>query len=303
MSQTKANLPLLISAFARAYHSKYDTPVIFNDSLAGKLITDEEYEAISEQMVQGIRYFNPEIAAKYNGQPDELLKYITQVQLAPTTLSRSAYCEKVLKHECMLGASQYVILGAGFDTFSIREREAQSIDIFEVDRPAVQELKRDRLNKANLPVPSHLHFIPRDFENEFSPEGLIQEGFKKVKTFFSLLGVSYYLTEDALKELLIELFSLVPEGSSIVFDYADANTWDGHGVANRVEKFVQLAQASGEPIKSCYTYRTIERLVEEAGLLVYEHLTPEMIDEQFFGERDDYLSAFETIHFIHAVKK
>ena len=64
-----------------------------------------------------------------------------------------------------------------------------------------------------------------------------------------------------------------------------------------------MASASGEPMKSCFTEQEMEQMLEAAGLLVYEHLSPIQIDERFFGHRTDYLCAFETIHFVHAVKR
>lgn len=66
---------------------------------------------------------------------------------------------------------------------------------------------------------------------------------------------------------------------------------------------VQMASASGEPMKSYFSYDEIEKMLENSGFLIYEHLSPVTINNQFFRNRKDYLSAFETIHYIHAVKK
>lgn len=74
-------------------------------------------------------------------------------------------------------------------------------------------------------------------------------------------------------------------------------------MSGRVEKMVQMAAASGEPMKSCFTYHEMEQLLEQSGLLIYEHLSPDEIHKAFFSNRSDELSAFETIHYIHAVKK
>ena len=74
-------------------------------------------------------------------------------------------------------------------------------------------------------------------------------------------------------------------------------------MSNRVENRVKMAAAGGEPMKSCFSYYEIENLLEKLGLLIYEHLTPAKINELYFSNRKDYLTAFETIHYIHAVKK
>jgi methyltransferase (TIGR00027 family) len=305
MKQNEASVTSLVSAFARAYHSQNDTPIIFDDFIAKELITQEEFSMISENMIQGITFFNKEIGQKFQDRPDQILKWITQVQLSPTPLSRAAYCEKVLHNEIGLGVEQYVILGAGLDTFCFRQPELEnSLEIFELDHPATQEFKRKRFTEVDFQIPHNLHLVPTDFTTDFSMQGLINEGFDvKKKTFISFLGVSYYVSQEDILRLFTHLYSKVPSGSSIVFDYADEKLFTEKGLSNRVENMLKMASVGGEPMKSCFTYEEIEILLEKAGLLVYEHLSPLDINDMFFTGRSDYLSAFESIHFIHAVKK
>ncbi|MGK9265690.1 class I SAM-dependent methyltransferase [Bacillus inaquosorum] len=304
MRKNESSLTSLISAFARAYHSRYDTPLIFDDFIAKDLINEKEFSDISENMIQGITFFNKEIAERLQNDPEEILKWVAQVQLSPTPLARASYCEKVLHNELMLGAKQYVILGAGLDTFCFRHPELEnSLQVFEVDHPATQQFKKNKLTDANLTVPEHLHFVPMDFTKTFSYQPLIDKGFENTKTFFSLLGVSYYLTREENAILISNLISHVPSGSSIVFDYADETLFTAKGTSNRVEHMVKMAAASGEPMNSCFTYDEIEKMLDSSGLLIHEHLSPADINGLFFGNRTDYLSAFEAIHYIHAVKK
>ena len=225
------------------------------------------------------------------------------MQLSPTPLARAAYCERVLLHEVALGAKQYVILGAGLDTFSFRHRELENkIEIFEVDHPSTQQFKKERIEEAEFEIPNNLHFISMDFTKGFSYEQLQNEGFENKKTFFSLLGVTYYLTKEELSSLIECLFAMVPEGSSIVFDY-QMKTYLQKGTVNRVENMVKMAAIGGEPMKSCFSYAEMEALLEKAGLLIYEHLSPKDINTFYFEGRNDYLKAFETVHYVHAVKK
>lgn len=305
MKKNESSLTSLISAFGRAYHSKNDIPKIFDDFIAKDLITRKEFSDIRENMIKGIQFFNHEIAKKFQDHPDEILKWITQVQLSPTSLARAAYCENVLFHEMLLGVKQYVILGAGLDTFCFRHPELKdSLKIFEVDYPATQEFKKIRLANAHYQIPDNLHFVPMDFTKEFTVQTLAEEDFiNNKKTVFSLLGVSYYLTKEEIANLINKLFTKVPSGSSIVFDYADDKLFEEKGMSNRVQNMVQMALASGEPMKSCFTYDEMERMLEKSNLLIYEHLSPVTINKQFFDNRTDYLSAFETIHYIHAVKR
>ncbi|MET3699790.1 methyltransferase (TIGR00027 family) [Bacillus oleivorans] len=300
----KESLTSLISAFGRAYHSQFDTPKIFDDYLAKNLLTQKEFNDIKENMVRGIQFFDQEMAEKFKGNADEGLKWITQIQLSPTPLARAAYCEKVLLNEILLGVKQYVILGAGLDTFGFRHPELENtLEIFEIDHPATQEFKKKRLEDANFTIPNNYHFVDMDFTKNFNETNLIGAGFRREKTFLSLLGVSYYLTKAQFSSLLNHLFSQLPSGSSIVFDYADENLFHAKGKFNRVENMVKMAAASGETMKSCFSYNEITSLLEKSGLLIYEHLSPEDIDRLYFRDRNDYLSAFETIHYLHAVKK
>lgn len=304
MNKGESSLTSLISAFARAYHSQFDTPKIFDDYLAKQLITHQEFKDIQTNMVQGIQFFNKEIAETLNGNTEELLKWIVQIQLSPTPLARAAYCEKVLLHEIMLGLQQYVILGAGLDTFSLRHAELEDkLEIFEIDHPATQEFKKKRLAEVNLKLPSNVHFVSMDFTKKFSSQNLKDTRFSNKKTFFSLLGVSYYLTKEETSSLIDHLFADVPSGSSIVFDYADEKLFTEKGISNRVDNMVKMAAASGEPMKSCFTYEEMEKMLENSGLLIYEHLSPNTINELYFDNREDYFTAFESIHYVHAVKK
>jgi|GEM_PF-2144391 len=83
MEQNKSSLTSLISAFGRAYHSKFDTPNIFDDFIAKDLISQKEFSSISKNMIQGIQFFNKDIAQRFQDNPDDILKRITQVQLSP----------------------------------------------------------------------------------------------------------------------------------------------------------------------------------------------------------------------------
>ncbi|MGE6537591.1 class I SAM-dependent methyltransferase [Bacillus luti] len=300
----EASVTSLVSAFSRAYHSEFDSSKIFDDYIAKEFISSKERHEIETNMIQGIHFFNKDIAKQFQDDPNRILKWITQVQLSPTPLARAAYCERVLLHEITLGAKQYVILGAGLDTFSFRHRELENkIEIFEVDHPSTQQFKKERIKEAELEVPNNLHFVSMDFTKEFSYEQLRNAGFENKKTFFSLLGVSYYLMKEELASLIECLFEMVPAGSSIVFDYPDETLFTEKGLSNRVENMVKMAAVGGEPMKSCYSYREMEALLEKSGLLIYEHLPPEDINKLYFEGRNDYLKAFETVQYVHAVKK
>lgn len=103
--------------------------------------------------------------------------------------------------------------------------------------------------------------------------------------------------------MINHLFAKVPSGSSIVFDYADENLFKEKGIFNRVENMVKMASASGESMKSCFSYFEMEKTLEKSDLLTNEHVSPAKINELYFENRNDCLAAFETIYYLHAIKK
>lgn len=293
----------LVSAFSRAFHAKEDQPIIFNDFIAKDFLSPEEYKAISANMANGINFFSPKMAEQLKGNDAAILKWVTQIQLSPTPLARAAFAEKVVLNELKLGTQQYVILGAGLDTFAWRYPSLTDVTIFEVDHPATQKFKLERLQQAGYDIPRHLKLIEMDFTKELSLEKLIAAGFDpSKKTVFSLLGVTYYLTEPELQQMLHVFFKDLPQGSSIVFDFADEHLFTKPGIFNRVQNMVQMAQVSGETMKFATSLSDLEKLLSKEQLLIYEHLSPQDIQNQYFANRHDDLQAFETIHYIHAVK-
>lgn len=153
----------------------------------GKL-TAEEYAAIQGYILDGAQFFEPEIAPAKQ-EPTELLRRIVNVHIAPSPLCRAVYTEKALKAAVLTGTKQYVMLGAGMDTFAFREKEFLSKHrVFEVDHPLTQTDKRKRIRRTGWTVPDNLAFVPVDFTKDNLTECLITAGFDpSAKAFFSWL--------------------------------------------------------------------------------------------------------------------
>jgi len=134
---------------------------------------------------------------------------------------RTRFAEDALAAAVERGVRQLVVLGAGLDTYAYRGVMRERLRVFEVDRPATQAWKRQRLAEAAIPVPSRLTFAPVDFERETLAPGLDAAGFDPAQqTFFTWLGVVPYLTEEAVRSTLGFIASL-PNGAHVVFDYSD----------------------------------------------------------------------------------
>ena len=124
------NMTALVSAFARAYHYINNDFWVFADPFAEKMLTDEEYSAISQNMSQGIFFFNQE----FHGTREEALQYIVDHQLAPSVLARSAFCERAIDNAVRNGRGQVVLYACGYDTFSLRNQHKE-LKIYELDKP------------------------------------------------------------------------------------------------------------------------------------------------------------------------
>lgn len=300
MDKKQSSITALISSFGRAYHAQFDEPKIFHDMKARELMSDEEYNQISGYMIGGIDFFAPDKKAEF-ANAHEALKWVVQTQIAPTPLARAKYCELMLENAVQLGVTQYVLLGAGMDTFAHRNDELlKKIHVYEVDHPNTQHDKRERVKAAGWTIPEHLHYVPMDFTKDSLQDELKKAGFDFSKrTFFSWLGVSYYLTKEQNKNMISSISSFAPKGSSLMFDYADELLFESN--VKRVQNMLAMAQAGGEPMKSCFSYAELEKMLEECDFLIYENLTPEDIQQQFFSNRNDDLHAFENIHYALAV--
>ena len=205
---SKASITALMSSFGRAFHAENEEHPVFTDHLAKNLMTEEEYSAVQGYILGGAQFFEPEIDSTKQ-KSKELLRRLVNVHIAPSPLCRAAYTEKALKAAVLTGTKQYVILGAGMDTFAFRETEFLSkYRVFEVDHPLTQADKLERITRASWTVPDNLTFVPVDFTKDSLAERLIAAGFDpSVKSFFSWLGVTYYLSAEAIDTMLSALLS------------------------------------------------------------------------------------------------
>ena len=265
-------------------------------------MTAEEYIAVQNYILGGAQFFEPEIDPAKQ-EPKELLRKLINTHIAPSPLCRAAYTEKVLKTAVLTGAKQYVILGAGMDTFAFREMEFLSkYRVFEVDHPLTQVNKLERIASAGWMVPDNLVLVPVDFTKDSLTEQLIAAGFDpSVKSFFSWLGVTYYLSAEAIDTMLSALFSLCADGSMIVFDYPDENFFDA--AERRVQNTIMMAKAGGEPMQSAFSYSELEKLLKKHGFLIYELLVPENIQRDVIDKTGADMKAFEHVNYCLAVRK
>lgn len=299
--RNQGSITALMSLFGRAFHAENEDHPVFRDFLAGELMTAEEYTAVQGYILGGARFFEPETDPE-TLTPKELLRQLVNTHIAPSPLCRAAYTERALKAAVRTGVQQYVLLGAGLDTFAFREREFLSEHpVFEVDHPATQADKAARIARAGWTNPGNHTFVPVDFTRDNLAERLLANGFEpSVRSFFSWLGVTYYLPAEAINNTLASLSALCPEGSALVFDYPDEGFFTA--AERGVQNTIGMAKAGGEPMQSAFSHAELERMLERNGFRICELLTPADIQREIIDRAGAELKAFEHVNYCLAIR-
>jgi methyltransferase (TIGR00027 family) len=214
---------------------------------------------------------------------------------------RTRFAEDALAGAIARGLRQLVVLGAGLDTYAYRNAAGEGLRIFEVDHPATQAWKRERLADAGIPVPGNLTFAPVDFERDALADGLAAAGFDPTATaFFTWLGVVPYLTQSAVFATL-ESIATLPGGAHVVFDYANPPDPTSNGDRRETERLVLAARvaAAGESFRSSFETADLGARLRSLGLPVIEDLGPRQIVSRYFPGRPTSISD-RGGHVVHA---
>jgi methyltransferase (TIGR00027 family) len=210
--------------------------------------------------------------------------------LRASIVMRSRYAEDRLAAAVTRGVRQYVVLGAGLDTFAYRNPHARlGLRVFEVDHPATQRFKRQRLGNARITVPPETTFVPIDFETQTLSEALANAGFRfEQPAFFSMLGVVIYLTDDAFMQTL-NVIAACASATEIVFSFSvpDDLLTDTQQTG-RARSMAQLA-ALGEPWISFYEPSTLAERLRARGFSAAEVFAPQDANRTYFAGRIDGL--------------
>ena len=229
MQQGKASLTAVGAAGHRAAHQVIERGIVFSDPLALAILGQDADEAIA--------------LAKERPERRPLRLFIAM---------RSRFAEDSARRAIDEGVRQILVLGAGLDTFAYRLSPAADLSVFELDHPATQSDKRRRLAEAQIAEPQHVAYVAHDFEHGSMTAALEAGGLNPTKrTFVLWLGVTPYLTEDAVFATLGELARL-PGGVEVAFDYANPpHAVEEAATRNFHREMAERVAASGEPFR-CY---------------------------------------------------
>ncbi|HTX39661.1 MAG TPA: SAM-dependent methyltransferase [Bryobacteraceae bacterium] len=248
------------AAFHRAAHQVLEQGRIFADPLALRILGLDAATVLQEverrRSGHGMRLF---IAA------------------------RTRFAEDWLAAAAARGVRQLVVLGAGLDTYAYRGALRDRLRVFEVDYPATQTWKRERLAEAGIPLPACLTFAPVDFERQTLAGGLQAAGFDTAQpTFFTWLGVVPYLTAEAVWSTL-GFIACLPNGAHVVFDYADPPESLPPEIRARHDRRAARVAGLGEPWINYSEPAELHARLRTTGFSAVEDLGPPEIAARYLG--------------------
>ncbi|HEY1743308.1 MAG TPA: class I SAM-dependent methyltransferase [Granulicella sp.] len=277
MHEAQPSRTALRVALRRAAHQIHDAPpLVFEDPLAVRILGPEHREEVKRTPNSLKRPFSAALRAFM----------VARARLSEDTLAHSIAAN---------GTQQYLVLGAGLDTFAYRNPFAQ-VRVFEVDHPATQAWKRERLAAAGIAIPEAMRFVPVDFERQAVGSGaqplseeLAAAGFDRtLPTVTAWLGVVPYLTLEAFRGTTSLLGSFAA-GSNVVFDYSQPREVLPLVEQKMLDSMSERVALAGEPFQRFFTPEALVAELALAGLSVVEDLDSTALTARFFGGRDDGL--------------
>lgn len=254
-------------ATRRAAHQIWDNPRVFDDPIAMRIIGKDAAAEIS-----GSR--------ESSSGPSSYLRAFL--------VARSRFAEDHLAAAVTYGVKQYVVLGAGLDTFAYRN-PFPGLQVFEVDYPATQAWKRKLLDATGIAIPSSLTFAPVDFEKDTLEHGLARAGFRLAEpAFFSWLGVTPYLAEETVLTTLRWIISACSQ-NGVAFDYAVPRSSLGFLQRMAFDALAARVAAAGEPFVGFFDTKMLAQELHQMGFHQLEDVDGDAINARYFRSRSDGL--------------
>lgn len=293
MKQAEASMTAKICAFTRAYHSKYASYKVYDDYLAYEMIGERDFEAIREMIDKIVKKQGFQSSrSTWDSLLDELV--------SPIIISRIKYEETSLENYMKDDSDiQYVNCGAGLDTFAFRNTN-KKIQIFELDHPNTHHFKLNRIKELGWLLPNNVHYISIDFEKQNMMEELIKAGFQPdKKTFFAILGVTYYLELESFAKIIQDMSQLTKNESIVVLDYPDSDFLDHE--LDRMKILKNLTHQFGEEMKGDMNRKDLTEVLKANGFNLIQSQCAKEIQSTLL--RGSSLKAYNNINLITAEKE
>lgn len=266
------------AAMHRAAHQLLDHPPLFSDPLALPILGPDAEN---------------ELHGDWHGRQSPGLRAFIAV--------RSRFAEDCLAEAMSRGVSQYVLLGAGLDTFAYRNA-IQTLAIFEVDHPATQAWKQSRLAEAGLTGPHNIRYVPVDFERDTVFDALARSAFTfSDPALFAWRGVTPYLAEETVIATLRSIAGRMPSGSEIVFDYAEPPAALDEQQRPAFTAMAERVASLGEPFRCFFEPAPLGRALLDAGFARVDDFDTTALNARYFAGRADGLKLRGRAHLVRAL--
>jgi methyltransferase (TIGR00027 family) len=271
MDSMTASSTALATSLMRAAHTRLDLKPIIDDPWGDRLVPDSAREMIRTAALERM-----DAAARLAAMtsPEKIVD--ASLRRSPAyenVITRSRYTEDALQAAVGRGVRQYVLVGAGFDSFALRRPAyAANLEIFEIDHPATQGLKLERIAKLGISLPDSVHFIASDLSSESVASALARSPFRSDQpSFFSWLGVTMYLTRAANLVTLRAIAGCALPGSELVLTYSDEALFDAK--SERFQALQSRVASMGEPFLTGFKPQDFAATLKSCGLELLEDLS------------------------------
>lgn len=282
MKNAQSSATADMCAMIRGYHAQFADDPVFPDTLGAALTSDRWRRVIERPLLRRVVI-------------EGALRPMRRA--AGTVIGRARYLEDQLEDAIARGCTQYVIVGAGMDSFAARRGHAlPRVRVIELDHPATQGTKRARLAAVPGNPDAEVDYVPIDFETDDIPAALRRSSFDpNAVTMFSWMGVSYYLSRETVYSVLSQLGACGAPGSQIIFDYSAPSHTHARSGRLSIKLVNTITSRVGEPQVSSFDSEELRHRVSELGLDVVEIVTGEELRRTYFGNREDGLRPLSHI--------
>ncbi len=278
MIENQPGRTALAVAVLRALHQVADMPAVFTDPLALPILGPDGPAIVQAQLQDAAR----------------------SLRLRASVAGRSRLAEDALANAAARGVRQYVLLGAGLDSFGTRHALPE-VAVFEVDHPATQAWKRRMLEAAGLTPPPRLRFVSMDFERQDLRATLAEAGFRfDAPALFAMLGVAIYVERAALQATWALLAAMPAGMAELVFSYVADFSAAPEPIRAAYQAMADRAAAAGEPWRTYFEPAALEADLRRAGFASVQDLDAAAIMQKLFAGRTDGLAPGPFAHFVRA---
>lgn len=286
----------LSASLMRALHSRRDPSPLLDDPWGDRLVPESERDRFGQRILARM---DSDARAAALRAPGSILDDFLLANVAyPGVVIRSRYTEDALREATNRGVRQYVLIGAGLDSFALRRPSfSETLEIFEVDHPATQAFKIQRIKDCGISLPPSVHFVAADLANEDLATALARSSFRRDEpAFFSWLGVTVYLTREANLATLRAVANVGAPGSELVFTYVDQIEFVSGGSRSLGDANARAVAMMGEPYLSGFNPKEIASDLAHVDLELVEDLDGQKMSERYGRTGTNALKPSNSLH-------